>query len=59
MAFVEKDDPILIANGNGNGNGNGNASRLRVSALVREADEGEDRIVPRNNQPVAAVVGIA
>ena len=53
MAFVERDDPILIANGNGN------ASRLCVSALVREADAGEDRIVPRNNQPVAAVVGIA
>ena len=49
MAFVETHDPISIAN----------ASRLRVSALVREAETGKDHIVPRNNQPVAAVVGIA
>ena len=52
MAFVETDDPISIANANAN------ASRLRVSALVRESEAGKDRIVPRNNQPVAAVVGV-
>ena len=51
MAFVETHDPISIANGN--------ASRRRFSALVREAEAGKDRIVPRNNQPVAAVVGVA
>lgn len=34
------------------------ASKLGVSALVREAEEGRERVVLRNNKPVAAVVSI-
>lgn len=48
MALVDTDDLISIAN----------ASKLGLSALAREAEEGRDRILLRNNQPVAAVVGI-
>lgn len=48
MAIVETHDLISIAN----------ASKLGVSALVRSAEEGRDRIVLRNNRPVAAVIGI-
>lgn len=48
MALVQTDDLISIAN----------ASKIGVSALVREAEEGRDRIVLRNNRPVAAVVSI-
>lgn len=48
MALVETDDLISIAN----------ASKLGISALAREAEEGRDRVLLRNNRPVAAVVGI-
>jgi antitoxin (DNA-binding transcriptional repressor) of toxin-antitoxin stability system len=34
------------------------ANRIGVSSLVREAEEGRDRIILRNNRPVAAVVSI-
>ncbi len=48
MALVDTDDLISIAN----------ASKVGISALVRDAEEGRDRVVLRNNRPVAAVVGI-
>lgn len=34
------------------------AGRLGVSALVKVAESGEQRVLMRNNRPVAAVVGI-
>jgi antitoxin (DNA-binding transcriptional repressor) of toxin-antitoxin stability system len=34
------------------------AGRLGVSALVKVAERGEQRVLMRNNKPVAAVVGI-
>lgn len=34
------------------------ASSRGLSALVREAEEGRDRILVRNNQPVAAMVSM-
>lgn len=34
------------------------ASNRGLSALVREAEEGRDRILVRNNQPVAAMVSM-
>ena len=34
------------------------ANKLGVSALIREAEAGHERVVLRNNKPVAAVVGI-
>ncbi len=48
MARVDTSDLISIAN----------ANKLGLSALAREAEEGRDRILIRNNKPVAAVVGI-
>ena len=48
MAMVETADLISVTD----------ASQLGVSALVREAEEGRERIVLRNNKPVAAVVSI-
>ena len=35
------------------------ASASSISALVREAEQGRDRILVRNNQPVAAMVSMA
>jgi prevent-host-death family protein len=48
MAVVDTADLISISE----------AARLGVSALVREAEEGHERVVLRNNKPVAAVVGM-
>lgn len=48
MARIDTDDLISIAN----------ASRLGVSALAREAEQGRERVLLRNNTPVAAIVGI-
>src|SRR5437879_4047474 len=48
MARVETSSLISISE----------ANKLGVSALVREAEEGRERVVLRNNRPVAAVVGI-
>jgi len=48
MARIDTDDLISIAN----------ASRLGVSALAREAEEGRERVLLRNGTPVAAIVGI-
>lgn len=48
MARIDTDDLISIAN----------ASRLGVSALAREAEQGRDRVLLRNATPVAAIVGI-
>jgi antitoxin (DNA-binding transcriptional repressor) of toxin-antitoxin stability system len=48
MALVETDDLISIAG----------ASKLGVSALVREAEQGREKILLRNNTPVAAMISI-
>jgi prevent-host-death family protein len=48
MALIDMDNSISISE----------AIRLGVSGLVREAEEGRDQVVLRNNRPVAAVVGI-
>lgn len=48
MALVDTADLISISD----------ANKLGVSALVREAEAGHERVVLRNNKPVAAVVGI-
>jgi len=48
MAFVETDDLISISD----------ANRLGVSALIREAEEGRQRLVLRNNRPVAVVMSV-
>lgn len=34
------------------------AGKLGVSALVKAAERGEQRVLMRNNKPIAAVVGI-
>jgi prevent-host-death family protein len=48
MALVDTADLISISQ----------ANKIGISALIREAEEGNERIVLRNNKPVAAVVGI-
>ena len=48
MALVDTADLISISD----------ANKLGVSALVREAEAGHERIVLRNNRPVAAVVSM-
>jgi prevent-host-death family protein len=48
MALVDTADLISISD----------ANKLGVSALVREAEAGQERIVLRNNKPVAAVVSM-
>lgn len=48
MARVDTEDLISISE----------ANKLGVSALIREAEEGRDRIVLRNNKPVAVVMGV-
>lgn len=48
MAVVETDDLISIAE----------ASKLGLSALIREAEEGRERVVLRNNKPVAVVISV-
>ncbi|MBI3971312.1 MAG: type II toxin-antitoxin system prevent-host-death family antitoxin [Chloroflexi bacterium] len=48
MAIVDTADLISISD----------ASKLGVSGLVREAEAGHERVVLRNNKPVAAVVSI-
>lgn len=48
MALVDTEDMISITD----------AAKLGISALAREAESGRDRILVRNNTPVAAVVGI-
>jgi antitoxin (DNA-binding transcriptional repressor) of toxin-antitoxin stability system len=49
MALVDTADLISISE----------ANKLGVSGLVRGAEEGRERVVLRNNKPVAAVVSIA
>jgi prevent-host-death family protein len=48
MAKVETDDLISISD----------ANRLGVSALIREVEEGRQRLVLRNNKPVAVVMSV-
>ena len=48
MAVVNTEDLISISE----------ANRLGVAALAREAEQGRERVLVRNNKPVAAVVGI-
>lgn len=48
MPRVDTEDLISISE----------ANRLGVSALVRAAEEGHERVVLRNNRPVAAVVSM-
>lgn len=48
MALVDTADLISISD----------ANRLGISALVREAAAGHERVVLRNNKPVAAVVSM-
>ena len=48
MAHVETEDLISISD----------ANKLGVSGLVREAEEGHDRIVLRNNKAVAVVMSV-
>jgi prevent-host-death family protein len=48
MALIETEDLISISD----------ANKLGVSALVREAEEGHDRIVLRNNKAVAVVMSV-
>jgi prevent-host-death family protein len=48
MALIETDDLISISD----------ANRLGVSALIREAEEGRQRLVLRNNKPVAVVMSV-
>ena len=48
MALVDTDDLISISD----------ANRLGVSALIREAEAGRDRVLLRNNKPVAAVISV-
>ena len=48
MAVVHTDDLISISE----------ANKLGIAALARQAEEGRERILVRNNKPVAAVVGI-
>ncbi|MBW3632324.1 MAG: type II toxin-antitoxin system Phd/YefM family antitoxin [Chloroflexi bacterium] len=48
MALIETEDLISISD----------ANKLGVSALVREAEEGRDRIVLRNNKAVAVVMSV-
>ncbi len=48
MALVDTDDLVSISE----------ANKLGVSALIRAAEAGHDRVVLRNNKPVAAVVSI-
>jgi prevent-host-death family protein len=48
MALVDTEDLISISE----------ANKLGVSALIREAEEGHDQIVLRNNKPVAVVMGM-
>ena len=48
MPLVDTEDLISITE----------ANKIGVSALARDAEAGRERILVRNNKPVAAVVGI-
>lgn len=48
MAIVDTADLVSITD----------ASKVGVSALVRAAADGHDQVLPRNNEPVAAIVGM-
>jgi len=48
MATIDTTDLISVSE----------ASRMGVSALIKEAEAGHDRVVLRNNKPVAAVLSI-
>jgi prevent-host-death family protein len=48
MATIDTEDLISISD----------ASKLGLSALVREAEEGHDRILVRNNKPVAVLMSV-
>lgn len=48
MAIVDSADLLSISD----------ANKLGISALVRDAEAGRERILLRNNRPVAAVIGM-
>ncbi len=48
MAAIDTSDLISISD----------ASKLGVSGLIRQAEQGRDRVVLRNNKPVAAVISM-
>lgn len=48
MALVNTDSLISVSE----------ANKLGVSGLVSDAEAGKERVILRNNRPVAAVVGI-
>jgi len=48
MAAIDTTDLISISD----------ASKLGVSSLIRQAELGHDRVVFRNNKPVAAVISM-
>ncbi len=48
MPRIDTDDLISISD----------ANKLGISALIREAEAGHERVVLRNNRPVAAVVSM-
>ena len=48
MAVIDTADLISISE----------ASKLGISALIREAEEGRERVVLRNNAPVAVVMSV-
>jgi antitoxin (DNA-binding transcriptional repressor) of toxin-antitoxin stability system len=48
MATIDTDDLISVSE----------ASRLGLSRLLNDAEHGHDRVVLRNNRPVAAVVNM-
>lgn len=48
MALIDPTERITLAD----------ADRLGVAALIQEAETGHERIVVRNNRPVAAVVSM-
>lgn len=49
MPLIDTEDLISISE----------ANKLGISALVREAEAGHERVLLRNNRPVAAVVSMA
>ena len=48
MALVDTDDLMSISD----------ANKLGISGLVRDAEQGHERVLLRNNSPVAAVVSM-
>lgn len=48
MAIIETDNLISVTD----------ASKLGLSALIRQAEEGHDRVLVRNNKAVAVVMSV-